>query len=229
MIDVAISQVRANDHDTLHGQWASILGAHVPDLDRIYSSPERVFPDRGHVFRAFAATPHERTRVVLLGQDPYDTAGRADGLAFSQHGAVAKDSALHRMFLNLERDPDVSFSRPLDGDLTKWADEGVLLLNAALTVVEDTPGSHLAVWKSFTRAVLRSLCDPRRQIVFILLGGDAVRLALPAIRGVPTGRIIRAAHPVAGYPGNERPFHSTQVFSETNFALRPGAPVDWSL
>ncbi len=218
-----------NDHGSLRGHWSSLLSAHVPDLDRIYSSSERVFPARDRVFRAFSATPHEKVRVVLLGQDPYDTAGRADGLAFSQRGPIAKDSALHRIFLNLERDPEVSFSRPVQGDLTKWAHEGVLLLNAALTVVEDTAGSHLAAWKSFTRAVLRSLSDPGRKIVFILLGGDAVKFGLPALKGVPIDRIIRAAHPMAGFPGNERPFHSAHVFSETNLALRPREPVDWSL
>jgi uracil-DNA glycosylase len=218
-----------NDDGILRGHWSSLLGAHVPDLDRIYSSSGRVFPERDRVLRAFSATPHEQVRVVLLGQDPYDTAGRADGLAFSQHGMIAKDSALHRIFLNLERDPEVSFSRPIRGDLTKWAHEGVLLLNAALTVVEDTAGSHLAIWKPFTRAVLRSLSDPSRKIVFILLGGDAVKLALPALKSVPIDRIVRAAHPMAGFPGNERPFHSAHVFSETNLALRPGDPVDWSL
>ncbi|WP_084106233.1 uracil-DNA glycosylase [Demequina sp. NBRC 110056] len=217
------------DYSRLHDRWGSLLGPHVPDLGQIYSTTARVFPDRNRVFRAFSATPFGQVRVVLLGQDPYDTVGRADGLAFSQPGGVAKRSALHRLFLNLERDPNIAFSRPRSGDLTKWAEKGVLLLNAALTVAERVPRSHLAFWQPFTREVLRSVSSANSRAVFVLLGGDAVKLALPELQGVPDRRIIRAAHPMAGNSGGERPFHSVRVFSEVNSVLPANATVDWSL
>lgn len=122
MMGVTSTRVGTHDDARLHGQLDSLLSRHVPDMDQIYSASARVLPDRDRVFRAFSATPYERARVVLLAQDPYDTAGRADGLAFSQPGPIEKDSALHRIFLNLERDPSISFSRPPRGDLAKWAE-----------------------------------------------------------------------------------------------------------
>lgn len=217
------------DPSRLHDTWKSQLQSEVPDLARLYASSQQVFPDRSQVFRALSATEFEQVRVVLLGQDPYDAAGLADGLAFSQPGAINKRSALHRIFLNLERDDRTPFTRPPIGDLSPWADRGVLLLNVALTVVENTPKSHLAIWKPFTEAILRSLDDPDRGIAFILLGADAVDLATSVLQNVSADSFIRAAHPMAGYPGDERPFHVSRVFSEANDFLGSGDPIDWNL
>lgn len=221
----------SEDFSTLPTAWVDFLPsgvADVPDLDALYAGPTTVLPSRRQVFRAFCATPPDRVRVVLLGQDPYPSAGMADGLAFSQPGVTNKGSALHRIFLNLTRDPKVPFTRPKTGDLTAWANEGVLLMNAALTVKEGLPKSHLDEWEGFTRAILRSLDDPQRTIAFILLGGDARDVALSALTAVPSESIIRAAHPMAGDPGQERPFHTAHVFSEAN-AFLSDAPVHWDL
>ena len=166
---------------------------------------------------------------MLLDQDPYDPPGLADGLAFSQPGAVNKRSALHRIFLNLERDVRTPFTRPAIGDLSLWANRGVLLLNTALTVVENTPKSHLAIWRPFTEGVLRSLDDPDREIAFMLLGANAVGLATSALQTVSAGSCIRAAHPTAGDPGDERPFHLSRVFSEANDVFGSNDPIDWNL
>ena len=105
----------------------------------------------------------------------------------------------------------------------------MLLLNTALTVVEDTPKSHLALWNPLTEAILHHLDDPARRIAFILLGADAVELATFALRNAPADSLIRAAHPMAGDPGDERPFHTSRVFSEANDFLAPDAPIDWNL
>ena len=220
----------SEDFSTLPSQWVGFLPSgedDVPDLDVIYGGPENVLPKRQYLFRAFHATLPERVRVVLLGQDPYPSAELADGLAFSQAGVTNNRSALHRLFLNLARDPKIQFDCPNTGDLTSWANQGVLLMNAALTVEEEAPKSHLGEWTRFSRTVLRTLADERRRIAFILLGGDAIDTALPALSKAPAGSIIRAAHPMAGDPGEERPFHLAHVFSEAN-AFLSNPPVNWA-
>lgn len=213
----------------LPADWARVIGGFEPNLDSIYTAGTNVFPDRARVFQAFWGTPLSKVRVILLGQDPYDTAGLADGLAFSQSGPTSKQSALHRLFLNLERDPEIEFSRPATGDLTRWADQGVLLLNAALTVLEDNPKSHLSQWKNFVKRVLHHFNSSHAKVAFILLGRDAIRLALPELNQVDPAALIRAAHPMAGDPGKERPFHTARVFSEANVFLGPDHAVDWCL
>jgi uracil-DNA glycosylase len=225
------SPASLGDFSSLPSSWVNFLptgASDVPDLDKLFGGTETVLPDRSTVFRAFHATDPETVRVVLLGQDPYFKPGLADGLAFSQAGDVDKRSALHRIFLNLESDPNRNFIRPKTGDLSKWADDGVLLMNAALTVAENHPRSHLAHWASFTLAVLRNLGNSQQRIAFILLGADAIEIAMPVLTNAPIGSIVRAAHPTAGDPGSERPFRTSHVFSEANEFL-PGAPIQWDL
>lgn len=226
---IAHTAARTGDNANLPSDWASILDSSVPDLGAVYDSDVATFPERRFVFRAFWSTPLDQVRVVLLGQDPYDKAGLADGLAFSQSGPIDKKSALHRLFLNLERDKAISFSRPVSGDLAGWADQGVLLLNSALTVTENKPKSHLKLWEGFVETVLRHFDNPDGHVAFILLGGDAVDLALSQLGSTQPEAIIRAAHPMAGDPGKERPFHKAHVFSEANAFLGPERAVDWRL
>lgn len=221
----------SEDFSRLPITWVEFLprsDSDIPNLDALYTKPSSVLPERNHIFRAFHATPPENVRVVLVGQDPYSDLGKADGLAFSQQGKTDKRSALHRLFRNLERDPVIAFNYPSTGNLMQWALEGVLLMNAALTVETGQPKSHLAMWKSFSRSVLHGLSNPSRRIAFILLGADAIEMALPALATVSAESIVRAAHPMAGNPGNERPFNSAHVFSEANRVLS-GTAIKWDL
>lgn len=224
------SVVKAPNGLTLPRVWDEWLDLRVsdrpPDLQSLYQRGLDVLPERRNVFRAFELTAPTDVRVMVLGQDPYDTSGLADGLAFSQHGEVDKRSALHRIFLNLERDPDIPFTRPATGDLTEWATGGVLLLNTALTVVSNKPKSHLRLWKPFIETVIRSLAASGSPIAFVVLGEDARKIAMPLLRQVPRDAIIRAAHPMASNT-DQRPFKGTYVFSEANQFLGDRA-INWS-
>ena len=217
------------DAATLSDDWAAVVGVEVPDLDAIYGTEDTVLPDRPAVFRAFHATPPDRVRVLMLGQDPYPKFGMADGLAFSQPGSIDRRSALHRIFQNLERDASTAFVRPSTGDLSKWASNGVLLLNSALTVRAGRPTSHVQHWNEFVRAVIRYFDRPGGDVAFMLLGHRAIELALSELTQVEPASIIRAAHPMAGAPGRERPFHTARVFSEASAFLGPSRCVNWSL
>lgn len=217
------------DASTLPDDWAAVVGAELPDLDAIYGIQDTVLPDRSSVFRAFHATPPDRVRISMLGKDPYPKFGMADGLAFSQPRSIDRRSALHRLFLNLERDVSTAFVRPTTGGLSKWASNGVLLLNSALTVRAGSPASHVEHWSEFVKAVIRFFDRPGGEVAFMLLGHPAIELALPELTQVEPASIIRAAHPMAGEPGRERPFHTARVFSEANAFLGPSRCVNWSL
>ncbi|WP_171821970.1 uracil-DNA glycosylase [Microbacterium sp. CGR1] len=224
------SVAKAANGPTLPRAWDEWLDLRVsdrpPDLQSLYQRGQDVLPERRNVFRAFELVAPTDVRVVLLGQDPYDTSGLADGLAFSQQGEVDKRSALHRIFLNLERDPDIQFARPATGNLTEWATGGVLLLNTALTVFSEKPKSHLRLWKPFIETVIRRLAASGSPIAFVVLGEDARKIAMPLLRQVPREAIIRAAHPVASNTG-QRPFKGAYVFSEANQFLGDRV-INWS-
>lgn len=222
-------------------EWARGLAARtgLNDADvqaivaRAYTTRQQgaTLPDRRHVFRAFEYTyPHE-VKVVILGQDPYPRRGDADGLAFSVPAGVAIPRSLTRIFDNLEADGAVSFTRPRDGDLSRWARQGVLLLNSALTVREGEPGSHRDYWRDLTRGVLEVLNKRGEPIAFLLWGTEASAIADAVHIDEGIHRVIRSPHPGrderAGYPR----FADTHPFSAANSFLRSRGrgEVDWRL
>lgn len=183
-----------------------------------------VFPPKSQVFAALELTPPEAVRVVLLGQDPYPTAGNANGLAFSVTKDVKIPASLKNVFLGLEA--DLGASVPKHGDLTAWAQRGVLLLNAVLTVREKTPQSHQKKgWEAFTTAVLRHVASAPRKVVFLCFGKPALKLVESLGTSHP---IVAAPHPS---PLNGRAFVDAvakdKLFSKVNSLL--DAPMDWSL
>jgi len=128
-----------------------------------------VYPPENMVFNAFALTPLERVRVVIIGQDPYHGEGEAHGLSFSVPEGVAIPPSLRNIFKELNS--DIGKDIPDNGNLESWARQGVLLLNATLTVRKDTPGSHQKKgWEEFTDTVIRTISDERDNVVFILWG-----------------------------------------------------------
>jgi uracil-DNA glycosylase len=185
-----------------------------------------VFPGANDVFRALYLTPYKDVRVVVLGQDPYHGDGQAHGLSFSVPDGVAPPPSLQNIFKELQNDLDIDL--PSSGDLTKWARQGVLLLNSVLTVRAHQAASHQGRgWEQFTDAVLRVVNDKTDHVVFILWGGFARKKK--SLIDATRHTVIESAHPspLSAYNG----FLGSKPFSKANKALADHGQkvVDWSL
>lgn len=135
--------------------------------------PGGVFPPPAKIFAAFDASPFDKTKVVILGQDPYHGPGQANGLAFSVAPGVPLPPSLRNIFTEVCNDTSTPY--PSDGDLSRWARQGVLLLNSTLTVRAGSPKSHASRgWEQFTSAAISSLSRERSGLVFLLWGSDAI-------------------------------------------------------
>lgn len=185
-----------------------------------------IYPHASYIFNAFNLTPFESVKVVILGQDPYHGAHQAHGLSFSVQEGVPLPPSLRNIFKELVDDIGCSF--PRSGDLTRWAEQGVLLLNTLLTVREGEPFSHKERgWERFTDQVIRTLSEQREHIVFILWGAPAGKKA--TLIDETKHCIIRSPHPspLSSYRG----FFGSKPFSRTNGYLSSHkiAPIDWRL
>ncbi|MDD6228281.1 MAG: uracil-DNA glycosylase [Bacteroidales bacterium] len=132
------------------------------------------YPPGPEIFAAFDQTPFDKVKVVIIGQDPYHGPGQANGLAFSVNDGVRIPPSLQNIFKEVNADTGAPI--PANGDLTRWARQGVLLLNSTLTVREHEPRSHSGIgWERFTEAAIRKLATERENLVFLLWGSDAIR------------------------------------------------------
>ena len=186
----------------------------------------RVFPPGPLIFNAFNHTPFEKVRVVFIGQDPYHGYGQAHGLCFSVPEVIPKPPSLENIFKELQNDLGIPVSR--HGNLVKWADQGVMLLNATLTVRENQAGSHQNKgWETFTDAVISKLSEQKRNLVFVLWGNYAI--AKRSLIDATRHHILTAAHPspFSAYKG----FFGCRHFSKINEILVKSGiePVDWNL
>ena len=185
-----------------------------------------VYPDMYDIFNCFRFTPYSEVKVVLLGQDPYHNEGQAHGLCFSVKDGVPKPPSLENMLKELKS--DLGFSAPVSGNLTKWAKEGVLLMNTALTVREHQANSHANCgWSWFTDSVISLLSKQKEHLVFILWGGNARRKASLIDRR--KHMILECAHPspLSAYNG----FFGCRHYSKTNEYLKSvgKTPLNWNL
>jgi uracil-DNA glycosylase len=201
---------------------------HLDELGRFIDgeyAAHTVYPPRGELFTALERTPLEKVRVVLIGQDPYHGPGEAHGLSFSVKPGVKVPPSLRNIYKELEADVG---ARPANhGSLEEWADQGVLLLNAALTVRENSPASHRGQgWEEVTTAMLRKVNEKEERVVFLLLGADAQKMA-PLI-DTSKHTIVRAAHPS---PLSASRFLGSRPFSQVNAALKDAGrgEIDWQL
>ena len=182
-----------------------------------------VYPPIEDLFAAYRLCPPDRTRVLILGQDPYHGPGQAHGLSFSVRAGVRIPPSLRNVFTELA--DDVGVPPPASGDLTGWARQGVLLLNAVLTVRAAAAASHAGKgWEAFTDATIRALNARAERVVFLLWGGYARKKA--GLITNPAHVVLEAGHPS---PLNTRGFRGARPFSAANKALADvGRPViDW--
>ena len=184
-----------------------------------------IFPPGGQIFRAFDLCPLDRTKVVILGQDPYHGYGQAMGLCFSVPQGVPAPPSLKNIFKEIESDLGLQMSG--SPDLTPWARQGVLLLNAVLTVRAGEPTSHSSLgWQTFTDAVIRTVSDRCEGVVFLLWGNYA-RSKRDLIDS-SKHYVLEAAHPS---PLARGAFFGCRHFSQTNalLAAQGKTPINWQL
>jgi uracil-DNA glycosylase len=185
-----------------------------------------IYPPGPQIFAAFNHTPFNRVKVVILGQDPYHGPGQAHGLCFSVPDGIQRPPSLVNIFKEIES--DLGIAVPETGNLTQWTNQGVLLINAILTVRADAPASHQNKgWEKFTDAVIRSLSEKRKNLVFLLWGNYAQ--AKENLIDSNRHFILKAAHPSP--LSAHRGFFGCRHFSKTNEILEGLGlnPIDWSL
>jgi len=186
----------------------------------------RIFPPGPRIFAALDATPFDRVKVVILGQDPYHGFGQAHGLCFSVQPGVETPPSLQNIYKELQS--DLGIAPPRHGCLSHWAQQGVLLLNAVLTVEEGRAGAHAGKgWEGFTDAVVDALNREREHLVFLLWGSYAQKKG--AVIDSARHRVLRAPHPSP--LSAHRGFLGCRHFSKANeYLQRHGqAPIDWAL
>ncbi len=185
-----------------------------------------VYPSMYDIFNALKATPYERVKAVILGQDPYHGPGQAHGMCFSVRKGVTPPPSLKNIFKELADDTGCTI--PSHGCLTEWAEQGVLLLNTVLTVREGQANSHRGKgWETFTDTVIHHLNERERPMVFLLWGGNAK--AKESLITNPAHLVLKAAHPspLSAYNG----FFGCRHFSKVNeFLLENGMePIRWQI
>ncbi len=219
----------------IESSWKEILNEefdkhyfqHIPlHLKTEKSQGKIIYPPGSFIFNAFNTTPFDKIKVVIIGQDPYHGHGQAHGLCFSVQNGVPPPPSLINIFKELKE--DIGMQVPGHGNLTKWAEQGVFLLNASLTVRAGEPMSHSKIgWAQFTDTVIKTISDHKEHVVFLLWGKFAQdkKVLIDESKHL----ILRAAHPspFSAYSG----FFGCKHFSKANeYLMSKGIdPVDWSL
>lgn len=215
--------------------WQAVLGAEFEQpymhslkafLQQEKAAGKTIFPPGPLIFNAFHHTPFDKVRVVIIGQDPYHGPGQAHGLSFSVPAGVAPPPSLMNIFKEIEADLGVRMSG--SGDLTPWADQGVLLLNATLTVQMANAGSHQnRGWEQFTDAAIVALNTQRTGLVFVLWGSYAQKKG--AMIDPNKHLVLKSVHPSP--LSAHRGFFGNHQFSKINayLAAQGQAPINWQL
>jgi len=188
---------------------------------------KKIYPSGPMIFNAFNATPFDKVSVVIIGQDPYHGANQAHGLSFSVQTGIKPPPSLKNIFKEMEKDIGIQMPEQY-GNLTKWAEQGVLLLNAALTVRAGEPFSHAKYgWAEFTDTVIKKISDKKQGIIFLLWGKFAQEKQ--SLIDPNKHHILIAAHPSPF--SAEKGFFGCKHFSKTNELLMKAgkAPIDWKL
>lgn len=215
--------------------WEQAVGAelHKPYMNELRSflkseyKSKTIFPPAKLIFQAFDKTPFDEIKVVILGQDPYHRRGQAHGLAFSVQKQVEIPPSLRNIYLAIKNDyPD--FTIPSHGNLSYWAEQGVLLLNTVLTVREGLAGSHHGKgWEQFTDCVIKTISEKKENVIFLLWGSPAKRKE--ALINSKKHHVLKSVHPspLSAYRG----FLNCRHFIETNRILIENGrkAIDWQI
>ena len=212
-------------------QYMAKIANAVAEAERRSHAEPQLAPQRADIFRALNLVPVERVRAVILGQDPYPHAGDADGLAFSYRGTGRTPNALGKVLAEARR--DLGWRTRPSRDLTPWAEQGVLLLNVALTNLVGETWAHGSLeWQQFTRAVLCAVADRSSPSAILLWGGKAGKFS-SNFEGTQH-KVFKTDHPCASRPKDgflSTPFKGSRPFSNANIFLESavGTEIDWSL
>ena len=219
----------------LHPSWLAVIG---DELEKPYMQALRdflkqekaagkvIYPPSPLIFNAFNHTPFEQVRVVIIGQDPYHGDGQAHGLSFSVPRGIAPPPSLVNIFKEIESDLGIRMNK--NGDLTPWADQGVLLLNATLTVEQSKAGAHQGKgWEAFTDTAIAALNAHRDGLVFVLWGSYAQKKG--AFIDEKKHLVLKSVHPSP--LSAHRGFFGNHQFSTINqYLIKQGqTPIDWQL
>lgn len=220
-MDVKIEQ---SWKDQLKDEFEKDYFVKLTDFVRVEYKAKQIFPPARLIFNAFEHTPFDKVKVVILGQDPYHNDGQAHGLSFSVPDGIPAPPSLVNIFKEINR--DLGIPVPRSGNLTRWANQGVLLLNATLTVQAHMAGSHQKKgWEAFTDAAIHQLAEKRENLVFILWGAYAQKKA--SFIDPNKHLVLRSVHPspLSAYNG----FFGNSHFSTTNKYLQSKgiAPIEW--
>lgn len=218
----------------IENDWAEKLQGEYkkPYYRKLYNTvvkeykEQQVFPKSGDIFKAYDLCPFHKLKVVILGQDPYHNVGQAQGLSFSVQKGIALPPSLQNIFKELQDDLSCPF--PKSGDLSHWAEQGVLLLNTVLTVRAHQAFSHRGIgWEEFTDATIRAIEEKEEPVVYILWGSPAQKKR--AMIHQKKRLILTAPHPspLSAYRG----FFGSRPFSKCNAYLEQEglSPIDWRL
>lgn len=219
----------------IHSSWYAVLGEefeqpYMAQLRQFLrgekAAGKRIYPPGGQIFNAFNSTPFDQVKVIILGQDPYHGSGQAHGLCFSVLPGVRIPPSLQNIYQELHKDMGITPAQ--HGCLQPWAEQGVLLLNATLTVEDSRAGAHQGRgWEQFTDVAIHKLAEQREGLVFILWGSYAQKKGGFIDRNKHL--VLRAPHPSP--LSAHRGFFGTRPFSQANHWLqqRSQTPIDWQL
>ena len=216
----------------LEQSWKEHL---APEFDKLYFSnlvgfvkneyaTQTVYPKGVHIFNAFDKTPFDKVKVVILGQDPYHEPGQAHGLCFSVNEGVTLPPSLHNIYKEIQNDLEIA--PPSSGNLERWAEQGVLLLNATLTVRAHQAGSHQNKgWEEFTDAVVHKIAEEKEHVVFVLWGAYAQKKG--GFINQEKHLVLKSPHPSP--LSAHRGFFGNKHFSKTNeYLVSTGqTPIQW--
>lgn len=220
-------KIESSWKEILNEEFAKPYFQQIPlHLKTEKSQGKIIYPPGSFIFNAFNTTPFDRIKVVIIGQDPYHGPKQAHGLCFSVQNGVPPPPSLNNIFKELHE--DIGMKIPNHGNLTKWAEQGVFLLNASLTVRAGEPMSHSKIgWAQFTDTVIKTISAQKEHVVFLLWGKFAQdkRMLIDEAKHL----VLKAAHPspLSAYAG----FFGCKHFSKANqYLMSKGIdPVDWSL
>ena len=208
----------------IHSSWQQVLESEYekPYFQELISfikneyATKRCFPLESEIFAAFNHCPFDKVKVVIIGQDPYHGFGQANGLCFSVNDGINFPPSLINIFKEIQS--DLVLAIPISGNLERWADQGVLLLNATLTVRESEAGSHQKKgWETFTDAVIQKISDEKENVVFLLWGGFAQKKGSKINR--TKHHVLETGHP-SPLSANRGLWFGNKHFSKTNTYLQ---------